>query len=160
MDDIIILVGNKRQYIKARKKLFKILKELKLKLSPHKSRMGALKGGFHFLGCNFEVSRNPQRQTQVVTVNIHDRSCRRALDKVHAMRQNAVYAAHIQRYLLRWATWWQTVIQLEKFALIYRWVRFTEHVHHSSVWLGRGLLMNSPYYMILAVVSNQNQKAC
>jgi RNA-directed DNA polymerase len=154
MDDIIILVENKRQYIKVRKRLFKILKELKLKFSSHKSRMGALKEGFHFLGCNFEVSRNPHRQTQVVTVDIHDRSCRRALDKVQAMRQNTVCPANIQRYLLRWATWWQNVTQLEKYALIYRWVRFTEHVQHSSVWLGRGLLINSPYYMILPVFAN------
>jgi len=89
-------VENKRQYAKARKRLFSILKELKLKISPHKTRMGALKGGFHFLGCNFEVSRNPQRQTQVGTVDIHDRSCRRALDNVQAMRQDAVSAVYGQ----------------------------------------------------------------
>jgi RNA-directed DNA polymerase len=159
MDDIIILVENKRQYTKARKRVFKILKELKLKISPHKSRMGKLKGGFHFLGCNFGVSRNPQRQTQVATVNIHDRSCRRALDKVQAMRQDAVHPVNIQRYLLKWATWWQTVTQLEKYALIYKWVRFAEYVQHSSVWLGQVLLCNSPYYIILTVFSNQNQKA-
>jgi len=159
MDDIIILVENKRQYTKARKRLFETLKELKLKISPHKTRMGKLKGGFHFLGVNFEVSRNPHRKTQVATVDIHARTCRRALDNVQAMRRNAVYPVNIQRYLLKWATWWQTVTQLERFALIYRWVRFTEHVQHSSVWLGRGLLINSPYYIILTVFSNQNQKA-
>jgi hypothetical protein len=157
MDDIIILVENKRPYAKARKRVFKILKELKLKLSPHKSRIGALKGEFHFLGCNFEVSRNPQRQTQVVIVDIHDRSCRRALDNVQAMRKNAAHPVNIQRYLLKWATWWQTVTQLERFALICRWILFTERFQHSSVWLGRGLLVRST--RCLSADSNQNQKA-
>jgi hypothetical protein len=86
---------------------------------------GALKGGFHFLGVNFEVSRNPQRQTQVTTVDIHDRTCRRALDKVQAMSADAVNPAKIQRYLSLWASWWCSVTKLERFALIYRWVSFT-----------------------------------
>ena len=86
MDDIIILVKTKRQYRKAKKNLFTILRELKLQVSSHKTRMGVLKHGFHFLGIDFEVSRNPQRQVQAATINIHARTCRRALDKVKAMR--------------------------------------------------------------------------
>ena len=144
---LIILVENKRQYTKARKRVFEILKELKLKISPHKTRMGVLKGGFHFLGVNFEVSRNPHRKTQVATVDIHARTCRRALDNVQAMRRDAVYPVNIQRYLLKWATWWQTVTKLERFALIYRWIRFTEHIQHSSI------------YYILTTDSNQTQIA-
>ena len=146
MDDIIILVENKRQYTKARKRLFTILKNLKLKISPHKTRMGALKTGFHFLGVDFEVSRNPQSQTQVATVNIHNRSCRRALDKVEAMRADAVNPAHIQSYLSNWAAWWHSVTKLEKLELIVRWVKFTGRYQHGAVWLGRGLLMFSAYY--------------
>jgi len=57
VDDCIILIESKRQYAKARKKLFSVLKELRLKISPHKTRMGALNKGFHFLGVNFEVTR-------------------------------------------------------------------------------------------------------
>ena len=144
-DDIIILVSNKRQYTKARKRVFTILQGLRLKLSPHKSKMGRLKKGFHFLGVDFGVTRISQRQTQVATVNLHSRSCRRALDKVEALRHDAVHPANIQRYLIRWATWWQTITKLERLELIFRWVYFTEPFQPSSVWLGRGLLMDSDY---------------
>jgi hypothetical protein len=149
-DDIIILVENKHQYIKARKRLFKILRGLRLKISPHKTKMGKLKEGFHFLGCNFEVSRNPQKKIQEATVDIHPRSCRRALDRVEAMRKDAVHPANIQRYLSRWASWWCLVTRLKKYELIMRWVMFTELTKKSSVWVGRGLLMNSPhdYYLL------------
>jgi hypothetical protein len=145
MDDIIILVKTKRQYTKARKRLFTILQKLKLQLSPHKSKMGRLKEGFHFLGVNFEVTRIPQSKTQVATVNLHSRSCRRALDKVQAMRKDAVNPAHIQSYLSRWATWWHSTMKLEKLLLIFIWVKFTGRFQDGSVWLGRGLLMNSVY---------------
>jgi hypothetical protein len=90
MDDIIILVKNKRQYIKARKRLFAVLKALRLKISPHKTRMGALKEGFHFLGVNFEVARTPQGEIQEAKLRCIARTCRRALDKVVALRSNAV----------------------------------------------------------------------
>jgi hypothetical protein len=60
MGDIIILAKNSRQYTKARKRLFEVLKALRLKISSHKTRMGALKEGFHFLGVNFAVARTPQ----------------------------------------------------------------------------------------------------
>ena len=157
MDDLIILLENKRQYAKVRKRLFTILKELKLKISPHKTRMGELHGGFHFLGVDFEVSRNPQRQTQEATVDIHSRTCRRALDKVQAMNTNSVHPANIQRYLSRWASWWSSVVKLEKFELIYRWLCFTELIQHDSVWVGRGLLLSSPYYELFPYISNQCQ---
>jgi len=104
--------------------------------------------------CN-EVSRNPQRQTQVATVDIHDRTCRRAVDKVQALLQDSVHPSIIQRYLSLWASWWYSVTKLERFALIYRWVSFTGRFQEGSVWLGRGILLNSPYYG-LSVVSNQN----
>jgi len=160
MDDIIILVENKRQYIKARRRLFKILQELKLQVSPHKTRMGALKNGFHFLGVDFEVARTSQIKTQVATVNVHSRTCRRALDKVQALCKDAVHPAQIQCYLSRWATWWKSVIKLDQFALIYRWVSFTKAFKPDSVWFGRGLLLLSPYYCLcqsLSNISNQNQ---
>ena len=46
MDDVIVLIETQRQYAKARKRLFAILKELRLKISPHKTRMGRLEKGF------------------------------------------------------------------------------------------------------------------
>ena len=76
MDDIIVLAETKRQYRKARKILYRILDELKLKLSPHKTKMGAL-SIFHFLEVNFELPRSVQNETQV-KVTIHPRSCIRA----------------------------------------------------------------------------------
>ena len=149
MDDIIILVKNKRQYRKAKKCLFTILRELKLQVSSHKTRMGVLKHGFHFLGIDFEVSRNPQRQVQAATINIHARTCRRALDKVKAMRTDAVHPANIQRYLSRWATWWHLVTELETHKLIYKWVCYTADVQPPTVWYGRGLLLGSPVHFNL-----------
>ena len=89
MDDIIILVKTKRQLTKARKKIFNILRELKLEISPHKTRMGQLKEGFHFLGVDFAISQNQQSKIQVNT-KLHSRSCRRALDKVEFKMQSGL----------------------------------------------------------------------
>ena len=119
---------------------------LQLTLSNHKSRMGLLTKGFHFLGINFEVSRNPQRKLQVATLKIHSRTCRRALDKVQAMRESAVNPAKIQRYLANWAAWWHSITKLSKIELIFRWVKYTEPYQQSLVWFGRGLLLGSPNY--------------
>jgi hypothetical protein len=71
MDAIIILAKTKRHYSKIKKKLFAILRELKLTLSPKKTRVGKLKKGFHFLGINYtiddsvdiEASRNSQSKS-------------------------------------------------------------------------------------------------
>ena len=149
MDDIIILVKNKRQYAKARKTVFGILKELKLQASPHKTRMGKIKKGFHFLGVNFAVSRNQQSKNQEpikVGVDLHPRTCRRALDTVAVMQQDAVNPAKIQRYLSRWAAWWHPVTRLEKNFLLYKWVKFTDNISPKHTWFGRGLLVGSDYY--------------
>jgi len=80
-----------------------------------------------------------------ITIKIHSRTCRRALDKVRAMRTDAVHPAHIQRYLSRWASWWHSTAALKKFELIYCWVKFTEFHRQDSVWIGRGLLLGSPF---------------
>ena len=103
MDDIIILAQTKNQFVAARKKLFRILRELKLKLSTAKTRMGKFHEGFHFLGVQFDVPQSLQTQTQEAAVKIHSRSCRRALERIRAMKEDAVYSAEIQRYLRRWA---------------------------------------------------------
>ena len=84
MDDVLILFKTKRQLTRARKKIFTILRELKLQISPHKTKMGPLKEGFHFLGVDYCVSQNAQNE-QVMTTALHARSCRRALDKVEQM---------------------------------------------------------------------------
>jgi hypothetical protein len=138
--------------------LFTILRELKLQVAPHKTRMGFLKRGFHFLGIFFEVARTPAKQIQTVAVDIHSRTCRRALDRVVVMQQDAVNPAKIQRYLSRWAIWWNSMIGLEKIALLYRWVSFTATLKGELAWLGRGLLLGSVYYCLcLRLPDNSNQ---
>src|SRR5262245_61366391 len=42
-----------------------------------------------------------------VTMRLHPRSCRRALDKANIMNESAVHPAYIQRYLSDWAAWWK-----------------------------------------------------
>ena len=139
MDDIIILTENKRQYVKAKKRMFSVLGRLKLCLSPHKTRIGTLGRGFHFLGVDFEVSQNPQIQTQEATVKLHLRSCRRVLDKVTALREYAVHPANIQRYLIGWATWWYRAMGVSALALIDLWVCYVSASQPAQAWLGRGL---------------------
>src|SRR3989338_7653377 len=165
MDDIIVLVESKKQYLTAKRKLFAILRKLKLQISPHKTKMGRLRDGFHFLGVDFEVTpinetrsgaaccatsnsnvdfevtRIPQSETQVKTqVTIHSRTCRRALDKVIAMKTDAVHPAKIQRYLVRWATWWDPVTRLGYWSILQKWVNHTTADQPAVVWIGRGLL--------------------
>jgi len=144
MDDVIILIRSQRQFMKVRKQVFATLRRLKLQISPRKTRMGRLKSGFHYLGVDFEVPRSPQNEIQVTTVKLHPRSCRRALDKVKAMREDAVHPAMIQRYLVRWATWWSSMIEWSKLTLLKEWVAYTEHHQPPQRWLGSGLFVGVP----------------
>ena len=149
MDDIIVLVKTKRQYTKARKHIFRILRELKLRVSPRKTSMGLLEKGFHYLGVNYQVARTtcgnrnhvkPDCEKIQVTVDIHTRTSRRALDKVKTLRTYAVNPAAIQRYLTRWATWWHHTSKLETVDLITNWIHYTKDNDKDLVWIGRGLL--------------------
>jgi Reverse transcriptase (RNA-dependent DNA polymerase) len=63
-DDLIILLKNKRQYTRARKRLFTELRALGLEISSAKSRMGKLKPGFHFLGVNFVLPQAHKLKTR------------------------------------------------------------------------------------------------
>lgn len=151
MDDIIILTETKRQYAKTKKKLFTILGKLKLKVSPHKTRIGALKKGFHFLGVDFTVnnpiglaeSQNPQVKNHEakVGVRLHPRSANRALDKVKALREYSVNPENMQRYLSRWASWWAQATGNLRSGIISFWVSFARLCQYDLVWLGSGLLL-------------------
>ncbi len=142
MDDIILLAQTKRQFVHARKKLYAVLRKLKLKLSPSKTKMGKIHSGFHFLGVQFAASRNPQTQSQEMTATIHSRSCSRALEKVRVKKTDAVHPAKIQRYLLQWASWWgRTVSPLTALDLIRSWVAYTQSLEPDCVWLGKGWLL-------------------
>jgi Reverse transcriptase (RNA-dependent DNA polymerase) len=100
MDDFIILVKSKRQYTRARKRLFTELRALGLKLSSAKSRMGTLKPGFHFLGVEFVLPQSTQTKNQGVLISAHRRTYQRTLDKLTALSPNADHLATFQRTLV------------------------------------------------------------
>ena len=140
VDDIIVLLRSKHQFSKAKKRLYEVLRSLKLELSPQKTKMGKL-SRYHFLGVafTFEVSQNLQIETHV-TAEMHPRSCSRALNKVIAMRESAVSAADIQRYLVRWASWWKSVSDWTLLSLYVKWRLFATLHARDVAWLGRGLV--------------------
>jgi hypothetical protein len=84
-DDFIILLKNKRQYTRARKRLFTELRALGLEISSAKSRMGKLNPGFHFLSVDFVLPQRTQTKNQGVLIRAHKRTYQRALDKVTAL---------------------------------------------------------------------------
>jgi hypothetical protein len=179
----------------------KELASLKLKMSPHKTKMGKL-DTFHFLGVNFTLPENmlemrgneqskdhdsvtdkvtlaqknrklpktyaeilsphlmerfhgdndsvvstaatqiaAETQTQV-TMQLHPRSCRRALDKANSMKEGAVHPATVQNYLLKWATWWKraTESRLPVQHNLLDWVERARTLKSDLEWLGRGIL--------------------
>lgn len=109
-----------------------------------KTRMGEIKNGFHFLGVQFDATQTASEKSPATLgkIEIHPRSCRRALDKVRSMKEGAVPAEKIQSYLVRWSAWWvHTVRQLFVFDLLKAFVGFTERHDPKLRWLGSGLLM-------------------
>jgi RNA-directed DNA polymerase len=141
-DDFIILAQTKSQFVAARKKLFRILRQLKLKLADAKTRMGKLHDGFHFLGMKFQVqpaaSQNLPAKSPVMLATIHSRSCRRALERIRAMRESAVNPnpAEIQQYLRRWSHWWAcTLSPITRASLILAWRAYAEIFEPSWLWV-------------------------
>ena len=146
MDDVLILVKTQRQYQRAKKQIFKILRELRLKLSPHKTWMGKLEREFHFLGVSFDPTRIGQsKENQTPLVSLHSRSYQRALDKLKAMREDAVHPAKMQSYLSRWALWWYSATGTSYQALINRWRNYTEDIQANLCWIGSGLLLGTSF---------------
>ena len=126
MDDVLILFKTQSQYSRAKKRVYRILRTLKLKVSPHKTKMGRLDKAFHFLGVTFDVAQTHQSKFQPrATTDIHARCCRRALDKAIALKESAVHPAEIKRYLVRWASWWHNVVGKDRFYLMGRWIDYT-----------------------------------
>jgi Reverse transcriptase (RNA-dependent DNA polymerase) len=123
-DDFIILLKNKRQYTRARKRLFTELRALGLKISSAKSRLGKLKPGFYFLGVDFVLPQSTQTKNQEVLIRAHRRTYQRALDKVTALSPNADHPATFQRTLVRWATWWHSVLGGDQQTLLGGWTRY------------------------------------
>ena len=105
-DDILILCQTRRQFVKVKKKLARVLKQLRLKLSPTKTRMGKLHQGFHFLGIDYQVAQTPeptQCRGAKVTVKLHPRCYHRAMDQLNEKRAGAGHPQKAQSYLIRWS---------------------------------------------------------
>jgi len=146
MDDGLILISSKKRYLKTKKRLFKTLRSLKLKISPHKTYCGKLDTtGFHFLGVKFEVLRSPQSQTQAPVVTLHTRTYRRALDKVQAMHPNAVHPVHPQRYLVQWATWWSKAVRTNTDLILTDWIAYAKNKPPDESWVGECALNQRRY---------------
>jgi len=71
----------------------RLLYNLRLTVSSHKSKMCKLNSDFHFLGVNFALTRISQSKSQV-DVRVHSRTPRRALDKVNALSSRRTSGAH------------------------------------------------------------------
>jgi RNA-directed DNA polymerase len=161
-DDIIILTKTKKQFCRAKRKLQQILKELKLQVSRHKTKMGILSKGFHFLGINFQVNlevssvkqeeklvNNAETQIQhlqsrLVHITLHERCCLRALDNVRSMKADSVHPEKVQSYIVGWARWWCKTLPNIKFEIcVQRWVERAETKLPELAWLGIGLLVPS-----------------
>ena len=95
---------------------------------------------FHYLGVLFEVSRNPQKRENPVSVSMHPRCCARALGRVVTGRTNAVNTAILQCYLTRWAAWWQSVGNWDPLSLLAQWTHYARNIAPELAWLGSGLL--------------------
>ena len=145
-DDGIILMQTKAQFVRIKKVLFKILRQLTLKISPHKTHLGKLgEKGFHFLGAQFFGSRNPRSKNPAGSVTLHLRSSRRALNKVQAMKQMGVPSSDIQSYLVRSSVWWTKSIgnPLSVSDIILQWIHLVETIPSPNAHLralGMGIL--------------------
>jgi hypothetical protein len=145
MDDIVILTETKRQYLNAKRKLKNILSKLKLSLSRPKTKMGKLESGFHFLGVNFAAPQSQQGKNHLTMVSIHDRSCRRALDKMNATGEGTVNPVKAQIYLSNWAKWWsRTLYPFSNYIVcVKRWVLLTQAGPFAPLAsIGSGLLVS------------------
>ena len=137
MDDVLILLKTKRQYQRAKKQVFEILRKLRLKVSPHKTWMGKLEKGFHYTALSSEVSRYSSLEWHVSEKVIsHLESderfasselrpaCSHEPEK-RGKKISAVHPADIKRYLVRWASWWNRIVGKDRFYLIGRWIDYT-----------------------------------
>lgn len=81
----------KRQFSRTKRAMNNCLHRLKLTYAPTKTRMGALKSGFHFLGIDFAVTQIQQNAEKItrVQVQLHPRAYYRAIDKVKLKQEEA-----------------------------------------------------------------------
>ena len=104
---LLILAKTRKHYQKARKKLFRILRSLKLTLSPSKSSFGRIaKKSFHYLGYQFDGTRTLSNPQKPVGVSLHARTHHRARQRLEEQEHLGVTPRHRLTYLKRWSNWW------------------------------------------------------
>ncbi len=157
MDDLIVLFKNKRQFLKAKHRLQKILSQLKLRCARSKTKMGPLTRGFHFLGIEFQlnIQRPPKKEAESVKepvpqsqalqnhllILLHERCCQRAHLKVALMGEDSAPPGKAQRYLCAWARWWSRIAPpISSTDCITRWIDRTQRKQPEIAWLGSGVL--------------------
>ena len=135
MNDILL---NK----KAKRKIYKALRLMKLERSPKKSLMGKLsEKAFHYLGLSYD--RTQTDSCPKTQVKVHTRTWPWALTSDTASNdtgQRKLSPVTDQRYLRRWATWW-CFDALTLSDNITEWIFFTRTQDPRLVWLGEGLLL-------------------
>ena len=108
-DDIIILLRSKSQFVRAKKRLKKVLLDLKLTLSPTKtlrvkSMMDFIFQGYVLRGRN--PSKNALKLNHRQPFLYINAVIPWALEKVKLMQASAGSPEKVQSYLRRWARWW------------------------------------------------------
>ena len=83
-DDILIFAKTKRQLSRCRRRMMDVLHERRLSLSRKKSRMGCIKGGFHFLGIDYLPTRTEDNTNMT---HINDAAITPA-NNVHYLNEN------------------------------------------------------------------------
>ena len=149
--DIIIPLPSKRSFQKAKKKIYKILGDLKLTLASKKSIMGTLDHKtFHYLSINYDRTQTRSTHKTQVYSRIHPRTCQRALTQLTHRTYSSKHLLSLatdQRYLRRSLAWWHCHKwhlphkSLQTKDHIMAWVGLTKRQCPAHAWLGEGLLL-------------------
>jgi RNA-directed DNA polymerase len=81
---LLIFAKTKRQLSRCRRRMMDVLHERRLSLSRKKSRMGCIKGGFHFLGIDYLPTRTEDNTNMT---HINDAAITPA-NNVHYLNEN------------------------------------------------------------------------
>jgi hypothetical protein len=119
MDDWIVLLKTKRELRKLIKLTHKILTELKLKMHPDKTFIGAIKKGFDFLGVHFGDKPSISKPS---LENHRSRLARRYAQNLSS--------AQIGCYIERWTSWCRGLLQRCTYIVEAYEPEITRRVHH------------------------------
>ena len=157
-DDIIVLCKSKRQLHYLKRRLKQLFTQLKLRYARNKTKIGPLNRGFHMLGIDFKVNIEPRSKKAMIQkvktgesqnhpsknhlqIQLHERSCFRAHEKVTLKKADAGTPDEVQRYLFMWSRWWARVATpISSTDCITRWIARVSHLQPELAWIGSGLL--------------------